>query len=236
MQILLKVFRFQPGEDSQPRFDSFRLDVDPDDRVLDALEKARGESDASLAFRRSCAHAVCGSCAMRINGRNALACKVLIKDIKTKEITLKPLLGLRVIRDLVVDMDPFFDHYYSVMPFLVNTEPLPEDKKERLQTPQERERFDDTTKCILCGACTTACPSFWTNESYLGPAAIVSAHRFIYNSRDFGAGERLAILNEQNGIWRCRTAFSCTEACPRDIKITRAIAEIKRTIQTGFLY
>jgi succinate dehydrogenase / fumarate reductase iron-sulfur subunit len=235
MQIVLKVFRFLPGEGSGPRFDSFHLDVDPNDRVLDALERARDESDASLAFRRSCAHAVCGSCAMRINERNALACKILIKDIKRAEITLKPLLGLRVIRDLVVDMEPFFEHYYSVLPYLINTEPLPEDRKERLQTPQERECFDDTTKCILCGACTTACPSFWANESYLGPAAIVSAHRFIYDSRDFGAGERLAILNEQGGIWRCRTAFSCTEACPRDIKITRAIAEIKRTIRTGRL-
>ncbi|MCJ7625509.1 MAG: succinate dehydrogenase iron-sulfur subunit [Anaerolineaceae bacterium] len=236
MQIVVKVFRSNPAEDSQPRFDSFCLDVDPNDRVLDALERARDEADASLAYRRSCAHAVCGSCAMRIYGRNALACKVLIKDVWKKEITLEPLLGLRVIRDLVVDMEPFFDHYYSVMPFLINTEPLPEDKKERLQTPQERERFDDTTKCILCGACTTACPSFWINEGYLGPAAIVGAHRFIYDSRDFGAGERLAILNEQNGIWRCRTAFNFTEACPRNIKITRAIAEIKRTIQTKRLY
>jgi succinate dehydrogenase / fumarate reductase iron-sulfur subunit len=160
---------------------------------------------------------------------------VLVKDLDTTKITVEPLLGLRAIKDLIVDMEPFFAHYRSVMPYFVNDEPSPADGKERLQSPAERERFDDTTKCILCAACTTSCPSFWANGQYLGPAAIVNAHRFVFDSRDQAAAERLKILSEQMGVWRCRTAFNCTGACPREIKITQAIAEIKRAITTGRL-
>ena len=131
--------------------------------------------------------------AMRINGRNALACKVLVKDLGTNDLTVEPLLGLKVQRDLIVDMDPFFEHFKSVQPFFISDQPLPEDGKERLQSPADRERFDDTTKCILCAACTTSCPSFWSNGQYVGPAAIVNAHRFIYDTRDTAAAERLKI-------------------------------------------
>ena len=235
MEIRLKVFRYQPEKDRRPRYDVYTLEVDATDRILDLLEYVRGDVDGSLAFRRSCAHGVCGSDAMRINGRNMLACKVLVRDLGSSEITVEPLLGLKVIKDLIVDMQPFFDHYKSVMPFLINDEPLPEDGRERLQSPDARERFDDTTKCILCAACTTSCPSFWANGNYVGPAAIVNAHRFIFDSRDTGAGQRLEVLNEQFGVWRCRTAFNCTEACPRDIKVTQAIAEVKRAINSGKL-
>jgi succinate dehydrogenase / fumarate reductase iron-sulfur subunit len=129
-------------------------------------------------------------------------------------------------------MEPFFEHYRSVLPYLINSEP-PEDGRERLQTPEQRERFDDTTRCILCAACTTSCPSFWADGQYVGPAAIVNAHRFIFDSRDQGAAQRLEVLNEQFGVWRCRTAFNCTEACPRDINVTQAIAEVKRALMTG---
>jgi succinate dehydrogenase / fumarate reductase, iron-sulfur subunit len=132
-------------------------------------------------------------------------------------------------------MEPFFAHYRSVMPYLINDEPLPEDGKERLQSIEEQERFEDSTRCILCAACTTSCPTFWSNGEYVGPAAIVNAHRFIFDSRDRGAAERLRILNEHSGVWGCRTVFNCTEACPRDIPITRAIAEVKRAINTGSL-
>lgn len=235
MNILLKIYRFHPEKDTSPHYDTFNFDVEPTERVLDLLEHVRGFIDGSLAFRRSCAHGVCGSDAMRINGRNRLACKVLVRDLGTSDITVEPLLGLRVIKDLIVDMDPFFENFYKVQPYLVNNDPLPADGKERLQSPEERERFDDTTKCILCAACTTSCPSFWANGNYVGPAAIVNAHRFIYDSRDQGAAERLSRLNQQHGVWRCRTAFNCTEACPRDIEITKAIAEVKRAIQTGKL-
>jgi succinate dehydrogenase / fumarate reductase iron-sulfur subunit len=235
MNISLKIYRFHPERDTKPHYETYALDVDPTERVLDLLELVRGYHDGSLAFRRSCAHGVCGSDAMRINGRNYLACKILVRDLGTTTITVEPLMGLRVIKDLIVDMDPFFEHYKSVMPYLINDEALPADGKERIQMPDERERFDDTTKCILCAACTTSCPSFWANDKYVGPAAIVAAHRFIYDSRDRGASERLAVLNQQFGVWRCRTAFNCTEACPRDIHITQAIAEVKHSIQTGKL-
>lgn len=235
MQIQLKVFRYEPQKDAKARYDTFQLEVDPKDRVLDLLEMVRNYHDGSLGYRRSCAHGVCGSDAMRINGKNRLACKVLVRDLNTAEILVEPLLGLRVIKDLVVDMEPFFQQYRAVLPYLINNDPLPADGKERLQSPEQRERFDDTTKCILCAACTTSCPSFWSNGQYVGPAAIVNAHRFIYDSRDQGAGERLALLNEPDGVWRCRTIFNCTEACPREIKITQAIAEVKQTLQTGKL-
>jgi succinate dehydrogenase / fumarate reductase iron-sulfur subunit len=230
-QITLKLFRYNPETDKKPHYDTFKVDAEPTDRVLDLLEKVKGYQDGTLSFRRSCAHGVCGSCAMRINGMNRLACKTLIQDLGTKKITVEPILGLPVLKDMIVDMDPFFDHYKSVMPYFVNDEPPP--ARERLQSPEERARFDDTTKCILCGACTTSCPSFWANEQYVGPAAIVNAHRFIFDSRDRAAAERLQILNDQFGVYPCHTIFNCTTACPREIQVTKAIGEVKKAIATG---
>lgn len=235
MQINLKIFRFNTETGRKVSYDTYTLEADPTDRVLDLLEYVRNYHDGTLAFRRSCAHGVCGSDAMRINGANRLACKVLVKDLNSTDIIIEPLLGLRVIKDMIVDMEPFFESYRSVQPYLVQEDPPPADGRERLQSPEARERFDDTTKCILCAACTTSCPSFWSDGSYVGPATIVNAHRFIFDDRDSAAGERLNILNQQMGVWRCRTAFNCTEACPRDIKITQAIAEVKRAITTGRL-
>ncbi len=230
MEVKLKVFRYNPETDKKPHYQHYTMEAEPTDRVLDLLEHIKGYMDGSLSFRRSCAHGICGSDAMRINGRNRLACKVLVKDLG-KNITVEPLLGLRVLKDLIVDVDPFFEHYRSVMPYLVNDEPTP--TRERLQSPEERARFDDTTKCILCAACTTSCPSFWANDKYVGPAAIVNAHRFIFDSRDRAGAERLRILNDQFGVYRCHTIFNCTDACPRDIQITQAIAEVKKAIATG---
>jgi succinate dehydrogenase / fumarate reductase iron-sulfur subunit len=235
MQVNMKIFRYNPEAGRKASYDTYTLEAEPTDRVLDLLEYVRNYHDGTLAFRRSCAHGVCGSDAMRINGVNHLACKVLVKDLGTNNVTVEPLLGMRVIKDMIVDMEPFFEHYRSVLPYFINDAPPPEDGRERLQTPAARERFDDTTKCILCAACTTSCPSFWADGAYVGPAAIVNAHRFIFDDRDTGAEERLKILNEQMGVWRCRTAFNCTEACPRDIKITQAIAEVKNAITTGRL-
>jgi len=208
MEIKVKIFRLDPETSPKPHYDQFELDIDPTERILDLLEQIKGYQDPTLTFRRSCAHGVCGLDAMRINGRNALACKVLVQNLKTAEITIEPLLGLRVIKDLIVDMDPFFESYRSIQPYLVNDEPLPADGKERLQSPAERERFDDTTKCILCAACTTSCPSFWADGKYVGPAAIVNAHRFIFDSRDRAAAQRLKILNQRTGVWACRTALT----------------------------
>jgi len=156
-------------------------------------------------------------------------CMTRMSDLPLdKPITVEPIQGLPVEKDLVVDMDPFFAAYREVMPFLITRGNQP--SRERLQTQQQRERYDDTTKCILCAACTTSCPIYWGNSQYVGPAAIVNAHRFIFDSRDEAASERLDILNQRSGVWRCRTAFNCSEACPRDIKVTQAIEEVKRAI------
>jgi succinate dehydrogenase / fumarate reductase iron-sulfur subunit len=227
MKVQLKIRRFDPESNKEPWWGEYDVEAEPTDRVLDALHYVKDNIDGTLAFRRSCGHGVCGSDAMRINGRNLLACKVLIQDVGNK-VTIQPLLSMPVIKDLVVDMEPFFEKYRSVMPFLVNDDPLP--PGERLQSPEDRVVFDDTTKCILCAACTTSCPSYWANESYVGPAAIVQAHRFIFDSRDQAAQERLEILNERDGAWRCRTVFNCVEACPREIDVTKAIGEVKKAI------
>ncbi len=227
MDVRMKILRFDPEREPQPHFVSYLAEVEPTDRVLDALNYVKWYRDGTLTYRRSCAHGICGSDAMRINGRNRLACKVLVKDV-SQPITLEPLLGFRVIKDLLVDMDHFFALYASIKPYLINNTPPPD--KERLQSPEERELFDDTTKCILCAACTGSCPPYWSNGEFVGPAALVNAHRFIFDSRDEGATERLEILKERDGVFRCRTVFNCTEACPREIKITRAIQQIKRLI------
>ena len=230
MKITLNIYRFNPEVDKKPHYEKYTLEAEPTDRILDLLERIKGEEDGTLSFRRSCAHGVCGSDAMRVNGVNRLACKVLVKDVNSTHIKIEPVLGLPVIKDLIVDMEPFFEHYRSVIPYFVNDETPP--GQERLQSPEERERFDDTTKCILCGACTTSCPSFWSNEHYVGPAAIVNAHRFIFDSRDRAAAERLKILNDQFGVYRCHTIFNCTDACPREIQVTQAIGEVKKAIAT----
>jgi succinate dehydrogenase / fumarate reductase, iron-sulfur subunit len=224
MQVDLRILRFDPERDAKPHWDTYRVEADPrTDRVLDLLHRVKYEHDGSLTFRRSCAHGVCGSDAMLINGRNRLACKERIEKLG-RRISIAPLQGLPVMKDLVVDMEGFFESYRSVMPFLVNDAPPPE--RERIQSPEDRARYDDTTKCILCAACTTSCPSFWGNEAYVGPAAIVNAHRFIFDTRDEGEHERLEILADEDGVWRCRTIFNCTDACPRGIHITQAILEV----------
>jgi succinate dehydrogenase / fumarate reductase iron-sulfur subunit len=164
---------------------------------------------------------------MLINGRNQLACKVLAQDVAPR-VTIEPIRGLSVLKDLIVDMDPFMDGYRSILPYLINDSGEPE--KERRQSPEDRHRYDDTTKCILCAACTTSCPVFWGDEGYVGPAAIVNAHRFIFDSRDEAGRERMKILSEKTGVFRCRTTFNCTDACPRGIEVTKAIQEVKRAI------
>ena len=228
--VTIKVLRYNPDVDQEPDYREYALTVEPTDRVLDALNAIKWYQDGTLTYRRSCAHGVCGSDAMRINGVNRLACKVLMRDVGSR-VVVEPLMGFRVVKDLVVDMEPFFAQYRSVLPYLINDQPTP--RRERLQSIEDRERFDDTTKCILCAACTTSCPSFWANDEFVGPAAIVNAHRFIFDSRDEAAAVRLDRLNGREGVWRCRTIFNCTEACPRDIKITSAIGEVKKSIMFG---
>ena len=227
MKVTLKIKRFNPEKDTEPYWGEYPVETEPTDRLLDALNYVKWYLDGTLTFRRSCAHGICGSDAMLINGANTLACKVLLQNLGSK-ITIEPMRGFKVIKDLLVDMDAFFEKYRKVQPFLITRTPEPE--KERLQSIDDREAFEDTTKCILCGACTTSCPSFWANEDYVGPAAIVNAHRFIFDSRDEGREERLEILGAADGVWRCRTIFNCVEACPREINITRAIGEVKKAL------
>jgi len=227
-----KIQRFNPDKDKRSHYEDYQVDLETTDRVLDGLNEIKWRQDGTLTYRRSCAHGVCGSDAMRINGRNRLACKLLVKDLPG-QVTIEPMLGFTVIKDLVVDLEPFFEKYRSIAPYLINDSAPPE--TERLQSPEDRARYDDGTKCILCAACTTSCPPFWANKEFVGPAAIVNAHRFIFDSRDQGADERLAVLNTRNGVWRCRTVFNCTDACPRDIEITRAIEDVKRTLLFGRL-
>jgi succinate dehydrogenase / fumarate reductase iron-sulfur subunit len=234
MQVTLKVFRYNPEVDKKFHYETYTIEADETERVLDLLEHIKGYIDGSLSFRRSCAHGVCGSDAMRINGKNMLACKTLVRDIGTT-ITVEPLLGLRVQKDLIVDMEPFFDNYKKVLPYFINDSPLPANGRERLQSPEQRARFDDTTKCILCAACTTSCPSYWGSDEYLGPAALVAAHRFVFDSRDEAAAERMEIVSETSGLARCHTIYNCTMACPRDIQITKAIGELKMASLTGKL-
>ncbi|WP_149185013.1 succinate dehydrogenase iron-sulfur subunit [Streptomyces sp. TRM49041] len=229
--VTFRIRRFNPEVADEAQWQDFTVEIDPKERVLDGLHKIKWDLDGSLTFRRSCAHGICGSDAMRINGKNRLACKTLIKDINPeKPITVEPIKGMTVLKDLVVDMEPFFQAYRDVMPFLVTSGNEP--TRERLQTAEDRERFDDTTKCILCAACTSSCPVFWNDGQYFGPAAIVNAHRFIFDSRDEAAEQRLEILNDKDGVWRCRTTFNCTDACPRGIEVTKAIAEVKRALIT----
>jgi len=225
--VTVKIRRYDPEHDTEPHWQSFTVPALPTDRVLNLLHYIKWELDGSLTFRRSCAHGVCGSDAMRINGVNRLACKVLVRDLPD-EITIEAVKGLPLEKDLVVDMEPFFEAYRSIKPFLITYGNAP--SRERKQSQADRARFDDTTKCILCAACTTSCPVYWTDGSYFGPAAIVNAHRFVFDSRDQGGDERLEILNDREGVWRCRTTFNCTEACPRGIEITKAIAEVKRAL------
>ncbi|MEN9989695.1 MAG: hypothetical protein RL508_674 [Actinomycetota bacterium] len=230
-KVTMMVRRYNPEVDAEPKWEDFDLTMFGTDRVLDALHKIKWEHDGSLSFRRSCAHGVCGSDAMRINGRNRLACKTLLKDLDLSQpIYVEPIKGLDVEKDLIVDMNPFYQAYRDVKPFLI-AGGTPD--RERLQSAEDRERYDDTTKCILCAACTTSCPVFWNDGQYFGPAAIVNAHRFIFDSRDEAAEVRLDILNDKEGVWRCRTTFNCTEACPRGIQVTRAIAEVKNAILRG---
>jgi succinate dehydrogenase / fumarate reductase iron-sulfur subunit len=227
MSVRMRILRFDPSRDKNPWWGDYEADVEPTERVLDALHYIKWYKDSSLALRRSCAHGICGSDAMIINGVNMLACKVMIRDLK-QPIVVEPIRGLPVIRDLVVDMEPFFEGYKEVKPWLMVDEDEKEPPRERIQSQQDRERYDDTTKCILCAACTTSCPIYWADGKYVGPAAIVNAHRFIFDSRDTGGRERLEILSGKGGAFKCRTVFNCTDACPRGIKVTLAIQEVKR--------
>jgi succinate dehydrogenase / fumarate reductase iron-sulfur subunit len=233
MKITLEIQRYDPQTDIRPYFKSYEVEVRPEDRILDALMRVKRFQDGSLAFRRSCAHGVCGSDAMRINGKERLACKTLIRDVAEAEgarITIEPLRHAPLQRDLMVDQAAFFDKYRSVKPYLINDEPVAE--KERIQLPEARKAVDDATNCILCSACFSACPVIGENPRFLGPGVIVQAARFLDDSRDRGFEDRLPVLDAPDGVWPCESRFECTRVCPRGIKVTKLINQTKRRIQT----
>lgn len=220
------IYRYNPETDAHPRLQRYSLE-DPGVMLLDALLKLKARDD-TLGFRRSCREGVCGSDAMNINGRNGLACITPLKDL-TPPIELRPLPGLPVIRDLIVDLTPFYQQYRAVQPWLMNHDPEPE--IERLQSPQDRDKLDGLYECVLCACCSTACPSFWWNpDRFLGPAALLQAQRFLADSRDQATGERLDDLEDPYKLFRCHTIMNCTDVCPKDLNPTRAIGEIKKML------
>ena len=232
MEAKLKIFRFDPQIDKAPRFDIFSVDVKPSDRILDCLNKIRWEQDGSLAYRMSCAHGICGSDGMTINEAPALACQKLVKDYDyNREIVIEPLRFFPVLKDLVVDLAPFFDREKSVHPSTGIKLTAVEEKKEHLQTVEQRAQFDDDIKCIMCACCVASCPiNLSEDNSYVGPAAIVRAHRYIFDSRISDPLERMRIMDKPHGIWSCKTYFKCTQVCPKGIKVTQLILETKRRI------
>ncbi len=220
-----KIYRYNPEIDEHPHMRNYELNVNAGDMMLlDALLLLR-EQDDSLSLRKSCREGVCGSDAMNINGRNGLACITPISGLR-QPIELRPLPGLPVIRDLIVDMTQFFKQYRSIKPYLINNDPPPE--TERLQSPEQRVELDGLYECILCACCTTACPSFWWNpDKFVGPAGLLQAYRFIADSRDQETGERLDDLEDPYRLFRCHTIMNCVDVCPKGLNPAAAIEKIK---------
>jgi succinate dehydrogenase / fumarate reductase iron-sulfur subunit len=230
--VKLKIFRFDPEKDVSPHYETFSVEANPTERVLDCLNKIRWEQDGSLAYRMSCAHGICGSDGMTINGVSALACQKLVKDFDVaNEILVEPLSVFQVVKDLVVDLQPFFDRERSVNPSegirLIESE----QGNEHIQTIEQRSQFDDDIKCIMCACCVAACPVNQKEDpSYVGPAALVRAHRYIFDHRVTQTIERLRIMDNPHGAWGCKTYYWCTRVCPKHIEVTKHILEVKRKI------
>ena len=220
------IYRYDPDKDAKPFMQTVEIELEGNERMLlDALMKLK-QQDPTLSFRRSCREGVCGSDAMNINGKNGLACLTNLRSLGDKPITLKPLPGLPVVRDLIVDMTQFFKQYNSIKPYLVNDETPPE--KERLQSPEERDELNGLYECILCASCSTSCPSFWWNpDKFVGPAGLLQAYRFLADTRDQATAERLDNLEDPYRLFRCHTIMNCVDVCPKNLNPTRAIGHIK---------
>ncbi|HEX7605309.1 MAG TPA: succinate dehydrogenase iron-sulfur subunit [Usitatibacter sp.] len=223
-----RIQRYDPDKDAKPYMQDYDVEMGPSDRMLlDALVRIKAQDD-TLSLRRSCREGVCGSDAMNINGKNGLACITKLADI-AQPVVIKPLPGLPIIRDLIVDMTQFFNQYHSVKPYLVNAEPAPE--KERLQSPREREQLDGLYECILCACCSTACPSFWWNpDKFVGPAGLLNAYRFLADTRDQATSERLDNLEDPYRLFRCHTIMNCVDVCPQGLNPTLAIGRIRELL------
>ena len=225
MQTKFKIFR---SDGKTKKMQDFTVDVKPAWTILDALHDIKWNKDGTLTFRRSCRHGICGSCAMKINGINSLACETQIKDIQKRPIHVEPLPGFEVIKDLAVDMDPFFELMEEVKPYLINHNPPPD--TERIQSEEDFALISSAINCILCAACTSSCPSFWADKRYLGPSALLKAYRYIFDTRDEGNEERIGAIDNRHGLWRCHTIINCVDACPKDLAPTEAISKLKNWI------
>ena len=229
-EVSLKIFRFDPEREQEPRFQTYTIQADPRESILSCLNRIKWEQDGTLAFRMSCGHGVCGSDGMKINGRCAVACQKLVGDYEGSEILIEPLPTYRVLKDLVVDLDPFFEKVDLIRPFLITSEPPPE--KERTQGHEESLRVKEAIRCILCACCTSACPVLnFENERFIGPAPLVWVFRYIFDSRDEATLERLQQMDNPDGAWGCKNYFECTRVCPKGIPVTKEINTIKREIQ-----
>ncbi|MFZ5842805.1 MAG: succinate dehydrogenase iron-sulfur subunit [Pseudomonadota bacterium] len=221
-----QIYRYNPETDNEPSMQEFDLEV-PEGRdmmLLEALHLLK-EKDPTLTFRRSCREGVCGSDGMNINGKNGLACTTPVKSLK-QPVVVRPLPGLPVVRDLIVDMSMFYKQYERIKPYLQNSTPAP--AKERLQTPEDREKMEGLWECILCACCSTSCPSFWWNpDKFVGPAGLLQAYRFLADSRDTATDQRLSELDDAYSVFRCRGIMNCVNVCPKGLNPTRAIGKIR---------
>jgi succinate dehydrogenase / fumarate reductase iron-sulfur subunit len=227
--VTFEIFRYDPEKDKEPYFKSYKVELrKPGMLILEGLNQVKWEQDTTLTYRRSCREGVCGSDGLNINGANMLSCVVKIEDLNSDHLTIQPLPGLPVMRDLVVDIDDFFEKFITVKPYLIRRSPTPD--KEFYQSPEDRKKLDGLYECIMCACCSSACPSYWADKDYLGPNAFLRAYRYLVDSRDEGSAERLPILNDKHGVWRCHTIYNCVEACPKELNPTKAIVGIRRML------
>ncbi|MGE4497830.1 MAG: succinate dehydrogenase iron-sulfur subunit [Deferribacterales bacterium] len=228
-KVTFEIFRYDPDKDKEPYYKTYDVELRrPGYLMLDALNQIKWELDPTLTYRRSCREGVCGSDGINVNGVNMLSCMTKVEDLGSDHIVIQPLPGMNVMRDLVVDVDDFFTKFITVKPYLIRKSPNPD--KEIYQSPEDRKKLDGLYECIACGCCSSSCPSYWADKKYLGPNAFLRAWRYLADSRDEGAEERLPILNDKHGVWRCHTIYNCVEACPKELNPTEAIMNIRKML------
>jgi succinate dehydrogenase / fumarate reductase iron-sulfur subunit len=229
-KVTFKVHRYNTGGHAGERYvQEYQVEVSKGMSVLDCLNEIKWKQDGTLTFRRSCKSGICGSCAMTINYMSRLACETQVLELRASTVTVEPLKGFSVLKDLVVDIEPFMERLLAVKPYLITKTPIPTDQ-ERLQSQRDRAKLDGLYECILCGCCTAGCPSFWADELYIGPHGLLKAYRFIADSRDEGHKDHFDALDDKHGLWRCHYIFNCVEACPKSLNPTKAIAALRRQL------
>lgn len=229
-KITFRINRYDPDDQKRGHYvQDFQVDVSKGETVLDCLNQIKWRQDGSLTYRRSCRSGICGSCSMTVNGVSRLACETQTLALKTDIVVVEPLRGYPVIKDLVVSMDQMVEGLLTVKPYMITHTP-PSTDQERFQSPEQRDKLDGLYECILCGCCTSSCPSFWADKDYVGPHALLKAYRFVADSRDEGSREHLEPIDDKHGLWRCHTIFNCVEACPKDLNPTKAISELKKEL------